>query len=76
MFQNKISIDVPQAGKQHSLSVTTSESVIWKINITKGGDFIAATPSGIKREVAKLPLPYNLMKKKQSGKELSASATH
>ena len=46
LFQNKISIDVPQVGKQHSVSVTTSESVTWKIKITKGGDFITATPSG------------------------------
>ena len=46
LFQNKISIDVPQAGKQHSLSVTTSESATWKIKITKGGDFITATPLG------------------------------
>ena len=36
LFQNKISIDVPQVGKQHSVSVTTSESVTWKIKITKG----------------------------------------
>lgn len=34
LFQNKISIDVPQVGKQHSVSVTTSESVTWKIKVT------------------------------------------
>lgn len=44
LLENKISVDVPQTGDQHSILVTASDAVTWKVNIIEGGDFITVTP--------------------------------
>lgn len=46
LFQDKISIDVPQVGKQYVISVTASEDITWRVNTTKGENFITTSPSG------------------------------
>lgn len=44
LLENKVSVEIPQTGGQHSILVTASDAVTWKVNITAGEDFITVTP--------------------------------
>ena len=44
LLENRISVDVPQSGAQHTIFVNASDDVTWKVNITDGEGFITVTP--------------------------------